>query len=395
MSDSAAHLASSDDAVAGSAALRWPEHHPLLDRLKRHTGAVGLARDLPREGRRSPVRHPVRDTWITIVSSLVVVSALGVKDWQADSHEPYFRQVLVMDAVAGLVLTPLLVATFLVLRSCTAWLLLQLDQNRVIDPDLEGMDLDRFAGKLDRRLDRLARPTAIATILYLGYTLVDGLDDLDGPMGTLLFAAAQAVLATLFFVGVLAVLQIWSVCWAFGWLVRQPNIRVWPLHPDGCGGLWPLGHVLSFVLYFAAILGGSSLCIFLALPGTPSAFTRRPEPYLLAFFYALLLPSALLNVLWRPHRLLVEWRERLLMPVARAFNATVDAAGPVTTVDPGRLRVTTDLLSDISRRGQVLDEACAAWPLPVRRLRPTVATAVLPVLVPVVTTIITRLFTAP
>jgi hypothetical protein len=59
------------------------------------------------------------------------------------------------------------------------------------------------------------------------------------------------------------------------------------------------------------------------------------------------------------------------------------------------LRGTTDLLSDISRRGQVLDEACAAWPLPVRRLRPTVVTAVLPVLIPVVTTIITRLFMAP
>jgi hypothetical protein len=114
------------------------------------------------------------------------------------------------------------------------------------------------------------------------------------------------------------------------------------------------------LLYFTAILGGASLCIFLALPGTPSAFTRRPEPYLLAFFYALLPPSALINVLWRPHRLLVEWRERLILPVAKAFNDTIAAAGSVTTAEPGRLRGTTDLLSDISR-------AVRCW---TRRARP-------------------------
>jgi hypothetical protein len=393
MTGSAAHLATNRDA-AGSAAARPPERHPLLDRLKRHTGTVSLARELPREERPSPIRHPVRDTWITIASALVVVSALVVQDWQAERHEPYYDQLLVMDAVAGLVLTPLLVASFLSLRSCTAWLLWQLDRNKVIDPALDGTNLDRFAWKLDRRLDRLPRPTAIATSLYLAYTLVDGLDDLDGPVATLLFATGLAAQAVLFFLGVLTVLQIWMICWAFGWLVRQPNVRVWPLHPDGCGGLWPLGHVLSFVLYFAAVLGGASLCIFLALPGTPSAFTRRPEPYLLAFFYALLLPSALVNVLWRPHRLLVEWRERLLAPVAKAFNDTIGTAGPVTGGDPSRLRASTDLLSDISRRGQVLDEACAAWPLPVRRLRPLVATAVLPVVIPVASTIITRLFMA-
>jgi hypothetical protein len=389
MNGSAARLSSSHEVVA-----RSPAPQRVLDRLKRHTGPVSVTRDLPSSERRSPVHHPVRDTWITVASALLVLSVLGVQDWQAVRHERYFHQYLVVDAVAGLVLTPLLVATFLTLRSCTAWLLAQLHRNQVIDPALDGADLERFAGRLDRRLDRLARPTAIATVLYLGYTLADGLDELHGWVAAPPFAAALAVQGTLFFLGVLTVLQIWTVCWAFGWLVRQPNVRVWPLHPDGCGGLWPLGHVLSFVLYFAAILGGASICIFLALPGTPSALTRRPEPYLLAFFYALLLPSALINVLWRPHQLLVEWREGLLTPLARAFNGAIGAAGSAAAADPGRRRATTDLLSDISRRNQVLDDACAAWPVPVRRLRPMVATAILPVVIPVVTTIITKLFMA-
>jgi hypothetical protein len=176
--------------------------------------------------------------------------------------------------------------------------------------------------------------------------------------------------------------------------VRQPNVRVWPHHPDGSGGLRPVGRVLAFVLYFAAILGGASLCMFLALPGTPSAVTRRPEPYLLAAFYAVLLPSALVNVLWRPHRLLVERREALLDSVATAFNDVIGPGGRVTAADPARLRETTDLLAQISRHGQLLDEAFPAWPLPVRRLRPMLATAVLPVVIPVASTILTKLLTA-
>jgi hypothetical protein len=109
---------------------------------------------------------------------------------------------------------------------------------------------------------------------------------------------------------------------------------------------------------------------------------------------AAMLPSALVNVLWRPHRLLVERREALLDSVATAFNDVIGPGGRVTAADPARLRETTDLLAQISRHGQLLDEAFPAWPLPVRRLRPMLATAVLPVVIPVASTILTKLLTA-
>jgi hypothetical protein len=366
---------------------RPPGRGSPLEWLKRHTGSVSLDQRL--------VRHPVRDTWITVAAAAVVASLLAIQDWQAVGHEPYLHRFLVMDAIAGLVLAPLVVASYLTLRACMAEFLLRLQANDVIGPARDGRALHRFARRLDGRLDRLHRPAAIAATAYLGYTLIDALDEMHGPVTTVLTGAALAVQTGLLFLGVVTVLQIWAICRAVGRLVRGFTIRVRPLHPDGCGGLWPVGHLLSFVLYFAAILGAASLSIFLALPGTPSAATRRPEPYLLAVFYAILLPSALVNVLWRPHRLMVRWREQLLAPVADAFNHTVRSGGLLAARDPAGLRATTDLLSEISRRATLLEEACPAWPLRVRRLRAMLVTAVLPVALPVVTTILGRIFGAP
>jgi hypothetical protein len=58
-------------------------------------------------------------------------------------------------------------------------------------------------------------------------------------------------------------------------------VNIQPLHPDGCGGLWVVGHMFCRLLLVASILGGAGLCIFLALQGTPTVPNRRPEPYLL------------------------------------------------------------------------------------------------------------------
>ena len=207
--------------------------------------------------------------------------------------------------------------------------------------------------------------------------MADALDDMRGPLTTLLNTTAVAVQAALFFLGVLTVLRIWTVCRAVGRLLRDYRVQVRLLHPDGCGGLWPVGHLLSFVLYFAAVLGGASLFMFLALPDTPSALTRRPEPYALAFFYAMLLPSALLNALWRPHQRMVRRRQELLVPVAASFGDAVGSRGPGAAGDPAGLRAANDRWSRSAGTRSCWTRPARSGPLPARRLRTTLATAVL------------------
>jgi hypothetical protein len=57
------------------------------------------------------------------------------------------------------------------------------------------------------------------------------------------------------------------------------------------------------------------------------------------------------------------------------------------------LKAKNDRLEELSRQLKLLDDAFPAWPLRLRRLRPVVATAVLPVTIPVVVAIMSKLMT--
>lgn len=114
------------------------------------------------------------------------------------------------------------------------------------------------------------------------------------------------------------------------------------------------------MLYVAAVLGGAGLCIALALQGTAWAPAHRPEPYVLGGFYLVLLPSAFLHLLWRPHQLMDQRRDQLLKPVARVFNAATVATRPSPTDDTSRLKDKADYLEELTRQHRLLHEACPA-----------------------------------
>jgi hypothetical protein len=79
--------------------------------------------------------------------------------------------------------------------------------------------------------------------------------------------------------------------------------------------------------------------------------------------------------------------------VAGAFGAAVDTAGRSSPDDAERLRAEADSLSAIVRHVRLLDEISPKWPLRMKRLGPVVVTAVLPVAVPLVTTVLSKLLT--
>jgi hypothetical protein len=346
-------------------------------------------------------KPPPRDlfnAWIAVAAAVVVGAVLGLQDWQSVRDTPEFARYLFVDAVAAFVLTPLFVSAQLGLREIATSLLDRLDRDEVLRAGRNRESPSDFGNRLDKLLDqpRVVIGTALLTAGYLTYELLDARNEMTSPPATLLIAIALVVQIALFYIAVLTILQIWIACREVGRFLNKCELNVQPLHPDRCGGLRPIGHMLRLVLTAAAILGGAGLCIFLAAHDTPSGPTRRPEPYLLALFYLALLPTAFYNLLWRPHVLMKERQEEVLKPVMREFRGAISSTSPPATeyaIIARRLKAKADSLSALTRQSTEIANAYPVWPLRMRQLEGVIATAVLPVVIPVVTAIISSFLT--
>jgi hypothetical protein len=351
---------------------------------------------------RNPASHGLRNARAAAAAATGLGLLYGAKDWQS-SLDPGVRvRYLVAHGLVAFMLTPLVVSVYLALPDLATRLLLRLRQDAVIDSASAGMPLDEFAHDLQRQLRRVPKPAAFLTALYFPYLLyVEHLRWGFSP-ATLLAVAALLAQAAVFYLAVVAVSWLWCTSRAVGRLLRSHRdheiphdfpIRVQPLHPDGCGGLWVVGHLLSVVLYAAAVIGAAGVGLFLALPGTPLVFNRRLELYVLGLFYALLLPSAFANLLWQPHRLMEQRRGEILAPVASVFDATITTASPRPDDNPEQLKAKTDSLCEVTRQFGLLDGVCPVWPLRTRRLQRVVATAILPVAVSVAAAVLSNFLT--
>jgi hypothetical protein len=382
----------------------------VTEQIHRVTGTIELDK--------KPPRHDLLNAGIGFAAAVVVGAVLGLQDWRSVRDTPEFARYLFVDAVAAFVLTPLFVSAQLGLREIATSLLRRLDHDEVIRAGANRETPSVFGKKLDKRLDHplVVIGTALLTAGYLTYELLDARNEMTSPPATLLIAIALVVQVALFYIGVLTIGQISIVCGDVGRFLRKCEVNVQPLHPDRCGGLRPIGHMLDLVLTAAAILGGAGLCIFLAAHDTPSGPTRRPEPYLLAIFYFALLPTAFYALLWRPHLRMKERQEEVLKPVMREFRGAISLTSPpATEYAPGtdnarrlkakadslsaitsnarRLKAKADSLSALTSQSKEIADAYPVWPLRTRPLQAVITAAVLPVVLPVVTAIISSFLT--
>jgi len=349
--------------------------------------------DLDHEPARQSVRNArIAGLWALVIGMLFGAEALLV-DARTDVLKPYLSRVLIVNVVAAFVLTPMIVWVYLALPELTTRLLRQLRNDKVIGRSAAGSRLNEAAKELEAQFNRVLGQAAVLTVVYLVYALIDDRPKLRLAPVALLIVASSAAQGALFFLGWTTIIQLWSTSQAIGELFHTFPIHVRLQHPDGCGGLQTVGKLLSLVLFVATVLGGAGLCMVLALLGTPWAPAHRPEPYVLAGFYAVLLPSAFRHLLWRPHQLMDQRRDQILKPVARVFDAVAVANRPSAADDAPRLKAKADALWEISRQLRMLDEACPRWPLRTRWLRPVIATAVLPVAISVVTAVISKFLT--
>jgi hypothetical protein len=344
----------------------------------------------PIDLRRREEDHGLRNALIAVACA-IVMGALGGATGYSYRNESYFRAYLLVNALGAFVLTPLIVCVFLALPDLARRLLRRLREDGVVDvkpnPELEVVP---ELGWFNHRALVLAA-AAIAG-LYFALALVVENTDPASPFG-ILVVTTLALRAALVYLAVVAVLHLVIISRAVGRILRDQAVHIQALHPDRCGGLWIVGRLFNLTLNVAAVLGGVALCIILLLQGTPVVPARRPELYLLGSFYVCLLPSAFLNLLWRPHQLLEAARSELLKPMAREFHAVISAATPSAADDVIRLAARADSLSQITKQIQLLDEVWPSWPLRLKRLRAVIATAILPIVIPLVTAVAIPLVT--
>jgi hypothetical protein len=321
----------------------------------------------------------MRNAWVAVVFAVSFGGLQAAEAWYLPGTRQYLSSVVVVDVVGAFVLTPLVVALFLALPDVARRLLRRLREDGVVEV-ASAKDLDAVApglGWLNHR--RLVVPAAVLAGLYLPYTLVNGRKDVDDFLGGVLVFVTAAFQTVLVFIGVVAVFRLGIVAHGIGQLLRGLPVHVQPLHPDRCGGLWIVGRLFTLMFNVATVFGIAAVCFALIWINTPLFMLRRPELYLLAAFYIGLLPLAFLNLLWRPHELLEAHRTTLLKPLGHVFNHAVMVAAPQETDDVNQLQSKGDLVAEIARQRQMLDELCPVWPLRIWRLRTVLVTAVLPV----------------
>jgi hypothetical protein len=341
--------------------------------------------------------HGIRNAWIAVAAAFGVGALDGVKLWYLHGSEPQSRLLssALVHGLVALVLTPLIVGVHLALPDLARRMLWRLRDDEVVEVRSEAT-LDEAApwlGWFNHR--RLVLASAALAAVYFGFLLVTERDALEFPMG-ILVVVPLLVQAALLYLAVVMTGNLFILSHAVGQLLQNLQLHIQLLHPDRSGGLWIVGRLFSLMLNVAAVFAGVALCMTFALDALHQANyvpSRRPELYLLGLFYLVLLPSAFLNLLWLPHKKMEHRRSQVLKPVARAFDAAVDAARPSRTDGAERLKAKADSLSEIARQLTLLDETSPAWPLRMKRLGPVVVTAILPVAVGMVTTVLSKLLT--
>jgi hypothetical protein len=237
--------------------------------------------------------------------------------------------------------------------------------------------LEAFASEWEDRLEGggwLSLTAAIAAIAIVGYWIYRL--GLVAP-GASVAAWAHEVLSLLvytlpIYAGTFSIARLVQGIVLTTDLFNRFQVSPHPLHPDGAGGLSPLGNRIAVVATGAAGYAAAALAInLLALAAGRVPFSSPESIFTLAVLLGLA-PLMLWAWLRVPHREMLEARGQLLLEVSQEFERVsrlplkTGAEGQPTGPDA---QASTDLLAALQRREQVIREAIPTWPIRTRRLQ--------------------------
>jgi hypothetical protein len=170
------------------------------------------------------------------------------------------------------------------------------------------------------------------------------------------------------------------------WLFSRFTLHIKPLHPDGAGGL---GVMTPLLWSSVGLMLWEALLLLASFLSRNLFWLSLSEMSLLAAIYITLTPALLVGWLIFPHLKMVKTRDELLQPLTDEYQRALLQSLSSDEYDTRALVSSTRHLNVLKQRYDLLRDAFPIWPLEVSTLSRIGVTIILPLLLPIITSLIT------
>ncbi|MBA2679798.1 MAG: hypothetical protein H0U76_15555 [Ktedonobacteraceae bacterium] len=294
--------------------------------------------------------------------------------------------------IQTLILFPVIFLIYLRIPGSIASLFNTLKANGVIGEPRKQVSgsktYEAFVQQMVRWMDNVGWTLAIVLLVacYALYRLLILEPASSSPVPYWMRVCAIVSYWPLMYVTGMSVLRILLALIFTNWLFYRFSLQVRPLHPDGAGGLGAMGNLLwmsvGIMLWEALLLVASVLSrnlIWLSLS----------EMILLGAIYIALTPALLIGWLLFPHAMMVKARDEMLRPLTDAYQQAFLQSLSSHEYDTRSLVSATRRLTALKQRYDLVHDAFPVWPLETGTLSRIAVTVILPLLLPILTSLIT------
>lgn len=295
--------------------------------------------------------------------------------------------------VQSLGIMPLGAVLYVIVPGMLAGLFTRLHEHLVIPAPQPGEEKDSYtlfqeeaANAADARwLLMLGLGAALAYALYRFMAKVPGDNTLEfaGAQRFWILLALQLVYAPLLFGAVTTTGRLITGMIFTRRLFQRFEVESKALSPDGAGGLGILGGLLIRSLLIATVLGAAAAAIIIPGIAAGRQLQGRPETIALWGIYLVFTPLIFSCWLWAPHQALLRARARAVKPLTDEFQRILSEGLPAQEEGAAAMKNRTELLAEIKKQYDLVNDSFPLWPIPVRTVKNLVATASLPVISPV------------
>lgn len=169
-------------------------------------------------------------------------------------------------------------------------------------------------------------------------------------------------------------------------LFSRFELQIKPLDADGAGGL---GAMESLLWFSVGIMLWEMVLLFAAVLARNLSWLSLSEMVMLGAIYVVLTPALLIGWLIVPHRMMVKTRDDLLLRLANEYQQAFAQSLTSNEYDTRSLISGTRRLVALKQRYDLLHDTFPIWPMEMNTLRRIGATLILPLLLPIITSLIT------
>jgi len=170
---------------------------------------------------------------------------------------------------------------------------------------------------------------------------------------------------------------------------KNAIIKLYPFHPDHCGGMGGFRHIFTFVSLLI-ILIGIWLTIFIIFPRLSNSFPQIQFAFLLSPIYLIISLPILFVLIWQPHRAMKRYRDSHLEAISQKI---LDIEREMLMwMKVGNVRKAGKLLAEIKILQELNNfylDAIPIWPISLRRLGAIISS---PLVISILTGIFLKLF---